>query len=236
MLRICDLSVSYDVVEVLRGVSMEVKAKECVALVCANGSGKSTILKAVSGLIKKNKGSISFEGREISHLEAYKRVDLGIVQVPEGRRVFPEMSVLDNLLVGAYNKKARKKTKENLDFVFQLFPRLFERKHQVGNTLSGGEQQMLAIGRALLEEPKLLMLDEPSLGLAPVIVDEVYQTLGTIYERGVSILLVEENIYRAFSVATRGYVLENGNIVLSGSRTDLLSTPFVKESYMGIKK
>ena len=236
MLRICDLSVSYDVVEVLRGVSMEVKAKECVALVCANGSGKSTILKAVSGLIKKNKGSISFEGREISHLEAYKRVDLGIVQVPEGRRVFPEMSVLDNLLVGAYNKKARKKTKENLDFVFQLFPRLFERKHQVGNTLSGGEQQMLAIGRALLEEPKLLMLDEPSLGLAPVIVDEVYQTLGTIYERGVSILLVEENIYRAFSVATRGYVLENGNIVLSGSRTDLLSTPFVKESSMGIKK
>ncbi len=236
MLRICDLSVSYDVVEVLRGVSMEVKAKECVALVGANGSGKSTILKAVSGLIKKNKGSISFEGREISHLEAYKRVDLGIVQVPEGRRVFPEMSVLDNLLVGAYNKKARKKTKENLDFVFQLFPRLFERKHQVGNTLSGGEQQMLAIGRALLEEPKLLMLDEPSLGLAPVIVDEVYQTLGTIYERGVSILLVEENIYRAFSVATRGYVLENGNIVLSGSRTDLLSTPFVKESYMGIKK
>ena len=236
MLRICDLSVSYDVVEVLRGVSMEVKAKECVALVGANGSGKSTILKAVSGLIKKNKGSISFEGREISHLEAYKRVDLGIVQVPEGRRVFPEMSVLDNLLVGAYNKKARKKTKENLDFVFQLFPRLFERKHQVGNTLSGGEQQMLAIGRALLEEPKLLMLDEPSLGLAPVIVDEVYQTLGTIYERGVSILLVEENIYRAFSVATRGYVLENGNIVLSGSRTDLLSTPFVKESYMDIKK
>ena len=236
MLRICDLSVSYDVVEVLRGVSMEVKAKECVALVGANGSGKSTILKAVSGLIKKNKGSISFEGREISHLEAYKRVDLGIVQVPEGRRVFPEMSVLDNLLVGAYNKKARKKTKENLDFVFQLFPRLFERKHQVGNTLSGGEQQMLAISSALLEEPKLLMLDEPSLGLAPVIVDEVYQTLGTIYERGVSILLVEENIYRAFSVATRGYVLENGNIVLSGSRTDLLSTPFVKESYMGIKK
>jgi branched-chain amino acid transport system ATP-binding protein len=236
MLRICDLSVSYDVVEVLRGVSMEVKAKECVALVGANGSGKSTILKAVSGLIKKTKGSISFEEGEISHLEAYKRVDLGIVQVPEGRRVFPEMSVLDNLLVGAYNKKARKKTKENLDFVFQLFPRLFERKHQVGNTLSGGEQQMLAIGRALLEEPKLLMLDEPSLGLAPVIVDEVYQTLGTIYERGVSILLVEENIYRAFSVATRGYVLENGNIVLSGSRTDLLSTPFVKESYMGIKK
>ena len=215
---------------------MEVKAKECVALVGANGSGKSTILKAVSGLIKKTKGSISFEEGEISHLEAYKRVDLGIVQVPEGRRVFPEMSVLDNLLVGAYNKKARKKTKENLDFVFQLFPRLFERKHQVGNTLSGGEQQMLAIGRALLEEPKLLMLDEPSLGLAPVIVDEVYQTLGTIYERGVSILLVEENIYRAFSVATRGYVLENGNIVLSGSRTDLLSTPFVKESYMGIKK
>lgn len=236
MLKITDLSVSYDVVEVLREISMEINLKECVALVGANGSGKSTILKAISGLIKKVRGSVSFEEQDISHLEAFDRVNLGIICVPEGRRVFPEMSVMDNLLVGAYNKKARIKIKENLDFVFHLFPRLSERKQQIGNTLSGGEQQMLAIGRALMEEPKLLMLDEPSLGLAPVIVDEVYQTLGTIHNSGVSILLVEENIYRAFSLATRGYVLENGNIVTFGDRSELLSNEFVKESYMGIKR
>lgn len=234
MLQVHDLKVAYDRVEVVHGVSLEIGKGEVVALVGANGAGKSTILKTISGLVSKKEGSIMFGGEEMENIPPHRRVDVGVVYVPEGRRVFPEMSVLDNLLIGAYNRKARQHLEDNLASVFSLFPKLEERKTQIGNTLSGGEQQMLAIGRALMGEPALLMLDEPSLGLAPVIVDEVYSTLGAIHEKGVSILLVEENINRAFTIAKRGYVLENGSIALEGSGIDLLSNQYVKESYMGM--
>jgi len=234
MLGLNGVSVAYGAVEVLHDVTMEVKPNECVALVGSNGAGKSTIIKSISGLISPLAGDILFEGQSILKIPAYERPGLGIICVPEGRRVFPEMSVMDNLLIGAYSQNARKHAKENLDAIFILFPKLKERINQAGNTLSGGEQQMLAIGRGLMGTPKLLILDEPSLGLAPVIVDEVYANLAEIHKKGTSILLIEENIFRAFSISTRGYVLENGRVAFVGTKDEILNSERVKETYMGV--
>lgn len=234
MLRISGLDVAYDAVQALHGVSLQVKRGECVALVGANGAGKSTTLKAICGLVVPRRGAIEFNGNMIAEVPAHKRPELGIAYVPEGRRVFPEMTVMENLEVGAYNHRARKRRDKTLDSVFRLFPKLKERAHQIAGTLSGGEQQMLAIGRGLMSEPALLMLDEPSLGLAPVVVDEMYHKLSEIHKQGVSVLLVEENIFRALSLADRGYVLENGRVVLEGSAEGLLNDEHVRQAYMGV--
>lgn len=234
MLRISDLDVAYDAVQALHGVSLQVRPGECVALVGANGAGKSTTLKAICGLISPKSGTIELNGSMIAAVPAHKRPELGIAYVPEGRRVFPEMTVLENLEVGAYNRRARSSRDKTLDGVFRLFPRLKERAHQMAGTLSGGEQQMLAIGRGLMSQPTLLMLDEPSLGLAPVVVEETYHKLSEIHKQGVSILLVEENIFRALSLADRGYVLENGKVVLEGSADELLNNEHVRQAYMGV--
>lgn len=233
MLKITSLCASYDSVKAIDDVSLRIEKGECVALVGGNGSGKSTILKSICGLIRPESGCIEIEGINVDNISPSKRVSAGIVYVPEGRRVFPEMSVMENLEIGAYSPEARKLKNESIELVFSLFPKLKIRSAQRGSTLSGGEQQMLAIGRGMMSRPKLLMLDEPSLGLAPVIVDEVYENLSQIHKNGVSILIVEENIYRAFSVAGRGYVLENGKVALVGEGQELLNNPEIIEAYMG---
>jgi branched-chain amino acid transport system ATP-binding protein len=233
MLEISDLAVSYDSVKAVQGVSLTVTDKECIALVGGNGAGKSTTLKAICGLVQSTSGNITLNGVHLATIPPPKRVELGIVYVPEGRRVFPEMTVFENLEIGAFCQRARAVKDESLEMVFSLFPQLKVRARQRGSTLSGGEQQMLAIGRGLMARPNLLMLDEPSLGLAPVIVDEVYNNLKEIKKRDVAILLVEEDIFRAFSLADRAYVLENGKVVLDGKRKDLLNNDYVKAAYMG---
>lgn len=234
MLEIKELNAYYEKVQVLWGVSFTVNEGEIVSLLGSNGAGKSTTVKTIQGLLKSKSGSIRFMDRNIEGLPAYKIVDAGISLVPEGREIFPKMSVLENLILGAYVPRARDLLEESLEWVFQLFPKLEERKKQLAGTMSGGEQQMLAIARALMSKPKLLMLDEPSLGLAPVLVLQVFEIIKKLNEEGVTILLVEQNVHHALELSDRGYVLEKGRIILEGKGSELLEHEYVKNAYLGI--
>jgi branched-chain amino acid transport system ATP-binding protein len=234
LLKVSNIDTFYGGIQALWNVSLEVEAKEIVALIGANGSGKSTLLDTISGLIRPAKGIIEFEGKGITMLTPFQIVTLGISQVPEGRRLFPELSVLDNLIVGSYNHSARPKKEQNLKVVYELFPVLEERKDQLAKTLSGGEQQMLALGRGLMSNPKLMLLDEMSLGLAPIVINNVYKALRKIREKGITILLVEQNVRRSLDEADRAYILEAGRVVLSGAVADLRKEKEVKKAYFGI--
>ncbi|MDK2888219.1 amino acid/amide ABC transporter ATP-binding protein 2, HAAT family (TC 3.A.1.4.-) [Desulfofundulus australicus DSM 11792] len=234
LLEIDNISVYYGEMCVLRDVSAQIDSGEIICVVGANGAGKSTLINTISGLLKPKTGKILFNGEVISKLEPYQIVEKGVIQVPEGRRLFPNMSVEENLLIGSYTPTSRKKRKENMEKVFTLLPRLAERRKQIARTMSGGEQQMLAIGRALMADPKLLMLDEPSLGLAPKMVSHVLELIQNIAAQGVTILLVEQNVYHALKLCNRGYVLENGSITLMGTAEELLNNPHVKKAYLGL--
>jgi len=234
LLKVSNLDTFYGGFQALWNISLEVNPKEIVALIGANGSGKSTLLDTISGLIQSAKGSIEFEGKSITNLDPFQIVTLGISQVPEGRRIFPDLSVLDNLILGSYNRKARLKREQNLKMVYELFPILEERKNQLAKTLSGGEQQMLALGRGLMSDPKLMLLDEMSLGLAPIVINNVYKALKKIVERGITILFVEQNVRRSLEEAERAYIMEAGRVVLSGDVADLREEEKVKKAYFGI--
>ncbi len=234
MLRVEGISASYGAVKVIQDISINVDKGECVALLGSNGSGKSTVLKTISGLLKPLSGSVGFMDRRIDGLKPFEVAKAGIAHVPEGRRVFPQLSVEENLDMGSYlpgPKRDRERTKE---WVFNTFPRLRERRRQMAGTLSGGEQQMLAIGRGLMLKPALLMLDEPSLGLAPIVTDDVFEKLKGVRQEGVSILLVEQDVYRALELADRGYVMKNGRLTLEGPSRELLENPEVKSAYLGM--
>lgn len=232
MLDVRGLHVYYDAIHVLKGISFSVAEGEMVTLLGANGAGKTTTLKTVSGLLRPRNGSIEFEGRRLEGLAPHEIVKLGVAHVPEGRKIFPRLTVLENLRTGAYARRASSIGQE-LDFVFTLFPRLNERRRQMAGTLSGGEQQMLAIGRGLMAKPKLLLLDEPSMGLAPLLVDQIFETIHAINRDGVTILLVEQNAAMALAVSQRGYVLETGTVILEGKASDLASTDLVRQAYLG---
>ena len=233
-LEIKDLRVHYGKIEAIKGVSVRVNQGEIVTLIGANGAGKTTILKTISGLRPVTSGSITFDGEDINKIPAHKRVDLGISQVPEGRGIFPGMTVLENLEMGKFNRKDRKsEMDEDLDRVYFLFPRLKERTAQAGGTLSGGEQQMLAIGRALMARPKVLLLDEPSMGLAPQMIANIFRIITEINKQGVTILLVEQNAQQALQRADRAYILETGNVTKEAKAADLLNDPAVREAYLG---
>lgn len=234
MLSLNQIQVSYDDVQVLWDVSLKVESKELAALVGANGAGKSTTLNTISALLRPRSGSIEFDGERIDTASASRVVELGISQVPEGRRLFPEMTVLENLELGSYMTEAKRRRNETLDWVFSIFPALKERQKQLAGTLSGGEQQMVAVGRGLMARPKLLMLDEPSLGLAPILVREVFKVVERVNSEGVTILLVEQNVKHTLAVATHAYVLENGRIAMEGKGNDLLNNDHVKKAYLGI--
>ncbi|HEY8463969.1 MAG TPA: ABC transporter ATP-binding protein [Bacillota bacterium] len=233
MLEVTDLQVAYGAIRALNGISFSVNQGEIVTLIGANGAGKSTTLKTISGLLHPEKGSITFEGKDITQLQSYEIVSLGISQVPEGRRIFPQQSVLENLELGAYQRKDKQQIKADLKKVFSYFNRLEERKNQIAGTLSGGEQQMLAIGRGLMSRPKLLLLDEPSMGLAPLLVKEIFAIIKEINNNGTTILLVEQNANMALSIAQKAYVIETGTIVLSGSAQELSQNEQVKKAYLG---
>lgn len=233
MLQVNQINVFYGEAQALWDVSFTVNQGEIVTLVGSNGAGKSTTLKAISGLVPPASGEISLDGTRLDRMPAYHIVEMGIAQIPEGRRLWPGLTVLENLELGAYTQAARAMRRETMDWVFHLFPRLKERRSQLAGTLSGGEQQMLAIGRGLLSRPKLLMLDEPSLGLAPLLVQEVFETIQEINRQGVTILLVEQNVNHALAICSRGYVLETGRIVLWGSGPELLANEHVKTAYLG---
>lgn len=232
MLKVENLNVYYGAIHAVKGVSFTVSEGEIVTLIGANGAGKSSILKTVSGLLRSKTGSILFDGKDLRTLAPHKIVQLGLAHVPEGRRVFVDMSVEENLEMGAYTQKAGT-VADSLADVYERFPRLKERRKQVAGTLSGGEQQMLAMGRALMSKPKLLMMDEPSMGLAPILVEQIFDIIRELHARGTTILLVEQNARMALSVADRGYVLETGGIVLTGTGKELLNSSAVKEAYLG---
>jgi branched-chain amino acid transport system ATP-binding protein len=233
-LEIKDLRVHYGKIEAIKGVSVVVNQGEIVTLIGANGAGKTTILKTISGLRPVSSGSITFDGVDINKIPAHKRVDLGISQVPEGRGIFPGMTVLENLEMGKFNRKDRKnEMQEDLDRIYTLFPRLKERASQAGGTLSGGEQQMLAMGRALMARPKVLLLDEPSMGLAPQMIANIFRIITEINKQGVTILLVEQNAQQALQRAHRAYILETGNVTKEAAASDLLNDPAVREAYLG---
>ena len=234
LLKVSNLDVYYSSLQVIWNLSLEVKAGEMVALIGSNGSGKSTLLDAIAGLISPATGTIEFNGRDITGLDPYKIVSQGITQVPEGRGLFPDMSVLDNLIIGSYNHNARRNRESNLHTVFEHFPVLQERKNQMAKTLSGGEQQMLSIGRGLMANPKLMLLDEMSLGLAPKVIDTLYKALRRIKDRGITILFVEQNVRRTLEEADRAYIMEVGHIVLSGKAADLRREEQVKKAYFGL--
>lgn len=234
MLRIEKLNFSYDGLKVLWDVNLEVATGEIVTVVGSNGAGKSTVLKNISRLLKPDSGSVSFAGEDLTQLQSHEVVERGIVQVPEGRKIFPELTVMENLRMGSYMKDAKKERRKNMDWVFSLFPRLKERERQLGGTLSGGEQQMLAIGRGLMSNPRMLLLDEPSLGLAPLLVKNIFDIITEINRNGVTILLVEQNVYQSLRIAHRGYVLETGKVVLSGTGEKLLDDEHVKTAFLGM--
>lgn len=234
MLKVDRLEVAYGHVQALWGVSFEVRTGEIVALVGANGAGKTTTLKTLSGLLPPKFGRVTLGERSLGECTSADIVALGLVQVPEGRKLFPQMTVQDNLLLGGYTPAARTGRAARLERVFEIFPRLAERRAQVAGTLSGGEQQMVAIGRGLMADPKILMLDEPSLGLAPIMVEEMFRVIGEINRRGVTVLLVEQNTEHALELAHRGYVLESGRVVLEGTGAELLANPRVREAYLGL--
>ncbi|WP_165211684.1 ABC transporter ATP-binding protein [Streptococcus tangpeifui] len=233
MLKIENLSVSYGAIEAVKDVSFEVNEGEVVSLIGANGAGKTSILRTISGLVRPSQGTISYMGNEIQKVAARKIVADGLAQVPEGRHVFPGLTVLENLEMGAFLKNDKDKNQANLKKIFDRFPRLEERKNQDAATLSGGEQQMLAMGRALMSQPKLLLLDEPSMGLAPIFIQEIFDIIQDIQKQGTTVLLIEQNANKALSIADRGYVLETGKIVLSGTGQELLASDEVRKAYLG---
>jgi branched-chain amino acid transport system ATP-binding protein len=234
MLTIDKLNFSYGDLKVLWDIDLEVREGEIVTVVGANGAGKSTTLKNISRLVRPGSGSITFMGEDIRTLESHQVVEKGIVQVPEGRKIFPEMTVLENLAMGSFIKSARKDREANIERVFGMFPRLKEREKQLGGTMSGGEQQMLAIARGLMSNPKLLLLDEPSLGLSPLFVKIIFEIIQEINRQGVTILLVEQNVYQSLRIAHRAYVLETGRVVLTGSGEELLNNEHVKKAFLGM--
>ena len=233
MLTINDINVFYGAIHAIKGVSLEVNEGEIVTLIGANGAGKSTILRTISGLLKPKTGSIQFEGQEIAGMPAHEIVKTGISQVPEGRRIFAEMTVLENLELGAFTRKDKDGIKADMELVFNRFPRLKERIGQLAGTLSGGEQQMLAMGRALMSRPRLLLLDEPSMGLAPLLIKEIFAIIQDINKTGTTVLLVEQNANMALSIANRAYVLETGRITLSGAAKELAASDEVRKAYLG---
>ncbi len=233
MLHVDNLVVRYGMIEAIKGISFDVNDGEIVTLIGANGAGKTTTMHAISGLIKPYSGSIDFDGKNLAKIPSHKIVELGIAQCPERRRVFSSQSVEDNLLLGAYLRKDSKAINEDLKMVYDLFPRLLERKKQLSGTLSGGEQQMLAMGRALMANPKIMLLDEPSMGLSPLLVKEIFDIIKDINSKGVTILLVEQNAKMALSIADRAYVIETGKIVTSGTGKELLYSDEIKKAYLG---
>ena len=233
LLEVKNLEVYYGVICALKGISFEVNEGEIVSLIGANGAGKTTMMQSVVGLLPKRNGSVIFDGHDITKTPCHKIVELGMTQVPEGRRIFQELSVYDNLLMGAYTVRDQQRFKEDLESIYERFPRLAERRNQIAGTLSGGEQQMLAMSRALMIRPKLLMLDEPSMGLAPILVEQIFDIIKELHEAGTTILLVEQNAQVALSIADRAYVLETGSISMSGSAKDLLHDERVQKAYLG---
>jgi len=234
ILKVDDINVYYGAIHALKGISFEVNEGEIVTLIGANGAGKTTTLHTVSGLLRSKTGSITFCGENISHIPAHKLVEKGLAHCPEGRRIFLQMTVQENLDMGAYTSKLSKgEIEANMQHVFELFPRMLERRKQIAGTLSGGEQQMLAMGRALMSNPKLIMLDEPSMGLAPILVEQIFDIIKELHSKGCTILLVEQNAQAALAIADRAYVLETGHITLSGTGKELLQSEAVKKAYLG---
>jgi len=233
LLEVKNLEVYYGVICALKGISFEVNEGEIVSLIGANGAGKTTMMQSVVGLIPKKSGTVIFDGKDITKTPCHKIVELGMTQVPEGRRIFQELSVYENLMMGAYTVRDQQKFKEDLESIYERFPRLAERRNQIAGTLSGGEQQMLAMSRALMIHPKLLMLDEPSMGLAPILVDQVFSIIKELHESGTTILLVEQNASKALEIADRAYVLETGSIMLSGTGIELSQSDEVRKAYLG---
>ncbi len=234
LLEVRDINVFYGDLQVIWGVSFNVRQGEIVCLIGANGAGKSTILKTISGLLRPTPGEIVFEDERIDQLRPYKLIELGIVHVPEGRRLFTEMTVEENLDMGSLKGESRQRREQSKDMVFELFPRLRERRRQIAGTLSGGEQQMLAIGRGLMARPRLMMFDEPSLGLAPILVKEIFNVINRIRDEGTTVLIVEQNVKQTLSISDRAYVLENGRIVLEGTGQEMLGNAHVKTAYLGV--
>lgn len=233
LLEIENLEVNYGMIKALKGVSFEVNKGEIIALIGANGAGKTTTLHAISGILPSASGKIIYNGQNITKTPAHKIVKLGISQVPEGRRVFSQLSVFENLLMGAYTRRDKSEINEDLEKIYERFPRLEERKNQIAGTLSGGEQQMLAMGRALMSKPEIILLDEPSMGLSPIFVSEIFDIIRALNEGGTTVLLVEQNAKKALSIADRAYVLETGNVVLSGKAESIMNDDTVKKAYLG---
>lgn len=234
MLEMKNVNAGYGDLQVLFDVSLDVGPGECVALVGSNGAGKTSLLRIISGLLPVKSGSVTFEGTDLLSLPAYKRASLGIAHIPQGRGILGSLNVMDNLILGGYDKRVKPHRMENIEKAFGMFPKLKERRNQIAGSLSGGEQQMLAIARALVMEPRLLMLDEPSLGLAPIVVEEVFDTISQICSTGMAILLIEQNLTAALSIAKRGYTIETGKMVLEGSAEELLGNDEIKKAYLGI--
>ena len=233
MLEIKDIEVYYGMIQAIKGISFEVNEGEVIALIGANGAGKTTTLHTITGLLSPKKGSVIFEGKDITKVPAHKIVSLGIAHVPEGRRVFAELTVYENLKMGAYTKKDKDEIEKTLEMVYKRFPRLEERKNQLAGTLSGGEQQMLAMGRALMSHPKIIVMDEPSMGLSPILVNEIFDIIQEVSKGGTTVLLVEQNAKKALSIADRAYVLETGRIVLEGDAKVLMNDDSIKKAYLG---
>lgn len=233
MLEIKDIEVYYGVIQAIKGISFEVNEGEVIALIGANGAGKTTTLHTITGLLTPKKGSIYFEGKDITKTPAHKIVSMGMAHVPEGRRVFADLTVYENLKMGAYTRKDKNEIAESVKMVYTRFPRLEERKNQMAGTLSGGEQQMLAMGRALMSHPKIIVMDEPSMGLSPILVNEIFDIIQKVSADGTTVLLVEQNAKKALSIADRAYVLETGKIVLEGNAKDLMNDDSIKKAYLG---
>lgn len=233
MLEVRDLQVYYGMIHAIKGISFDVNQGEVIALIGANGAGKTTTLHTITGLLAPKSGSVLFEGKDITKVPAHKIVSMGMAHVPEGRRVFAELSVYENLKLGAYTRKDKKEIEETLARVYKSFPRLEERKNQLAGTLSGGEQQMLAMGRALMSKPKIILMDEPSMGLSPILVEEIFHIIREISAGGTTVLLVEQNAKKALAIADRAYVLETGNIVLSGDAEEMMNNDSIKKAYLG---
>ena len=233
MLEVRDLQVYYGMIHAIKGISFDVNQGEVIALIGANGAGKTTTLHTITGLLAPKSGSVLFEGKDITKVPAHKIVSIGMAHVPEGRRVLEELSVYENLKMGAYTRKDKKEIEESLANVYKRFPRLEERKNQMAGTLSGGEQQMLAMGRALMSKPKIILMDEPSMGLSPIFVNEIFDIIRAVSESGTTVLLVEQNAKKALSISDRAYVLETGTITMSGKAKDLLEDEAVKKAYLG---
>jgi len=233
MLKVSDLNVYYGVIQAIKGISFEVNQGEVIALIGANGAGKTTILHTVTGLLRAKSGKIEFEGTDITKMPGHKIVTLGMAHVPEGRRVFADLSVYENLILGAYTRKDKEEINNTLEMVYKRFPRLQERKTQLAGTLSGGEQQMLAMGRALMSHPKIILMDEPSMGLSPIFVNEIFDIIKQVSASGTTVLLVEQNAKKALEIADRAYVLETGKIVKSASADELMNDDSIKKAYLG---